>query len=41
MSIFRSVINRTFFPQPPGTDSRRSGKYLFNPAAEREKTDRS
>ena len=24
---FRGVKNRTFFPQPPGTDSRRPGKY--------------
>ena len=24
--VFRSVKNRTFFPQPPGTGSRRCGK---------------
>src|SRR5882762_3364238 len=31
--ISRSVKNRTFFPQPPWTDSRRSGKCPPNPAS--------
>ena len=29
--IFRSVKNRKFFPQPPWTGSRRSGKALHDP----------
>src|SRR5271157_2574563 len=32
IGIFRSVKNRMFFSQPPRTDSRRSGKYLSDPA---------
>src|SRR5208337_2037719 len=32
IGVFRSVKNRMFFSQPPRTDSRRSGKYLSDPA---------
>src|SRR5207249_3016974 len=39
--IFRSVRNRTFFPQPPWMDSRRSGKCLPNPTFVHENADRS
>src|SRR5260370_5473321 len=37
VGISRSVKNRTFFPQPPWTDSRRSGKRPPKPASEHEK----
>src|ERR1700678_1782674 len=40
-STFRSVKNRTFFPQPPWMDSRRSGKCSPDPASEYEKAELS
>src|SRR5216683_4538952 len=35
----RIASRRKFFPQPPWTDSRRSGKYLPDPASVHEKAD--